>query len=120
MSGEILSGLIGSVLGPALGKMLGRFRLWKVFTICLLLIYLTIFLIGTLYVGPKQAFLELRQFIQPRALLIFVGISGGATLVAFLGRSAKATVKVVDVNSAATESECKHDMEDKPGASKGR
>jgi cysteine synthase len=51
---------------------------------------------GMLYVGPKQSFFELRQFVQPRALLVFAGISGGATLVAFLGRSSKAGSKVVD------------------------
>jgi hypothetical protein len=118
MSGEILSGLIGGVLAPVFGKILGRFRLWKVFAVCLLLIYLAIFLIGALYVGPKQSFFELRQFVQPHALLVFAGISGGATLVAFLGRSAKTDSKVVDANSAATESECKHDLEDKPGCSK--
>jgi hypothetical protein len=96
MSGEILSGLIGGVLGPVFGKIFGRFRLWKVFVVCLFLIYLAIFLIGMLYVGPKQSFLELRQFIQPRALLVFAGISGGTTLVILFGRSCKVASKVVD------------------------
>lgn len=89
MSGEILSGLIGGVLAPVFGKMFGRFRLWKVFVGCLFLIYLAIFIAGAIYVGPKQSLFELGQFVRPRVLLIFIGISGGVTLVAFLGRSAR-------------------------------
>ncbi|CAM2170474.1 membrane hypothetical protein [Paraburkholderia sacchari] len=118
MSGEILSGLIGGVLAPIFGKMLGRFRLWKVFVVCLFSIYLAIFLVGAFYVGLKQSFFELQQFVQPRALLIFTGISGGATLVAFFGRAAKTASTVTGANNAATESECKNDLEDEQGRSK--
>ncbi|MEM5330835.1 hypothetical protein VSR34_30160 [Paraburkholderia sp. JHI2823] len=118
MSGELLNGLIGSVLGSVIGKILGRFRLWKVFVVCFFSIYLTIFLIGALYVGPKQAFFELRQFVQARALLIFAGISGGATLVAFLGRTTKTAFNDVGENSAGVASECRHDLGDNRGRSK--
>lgn len=118
MSGEFLNGLIGGVLGPVFGKILGRFRLWKVFSVCFFSIYLVIFLIGALYVGPKQAFFELQQFVQARALLIFSGISGGATLVAFLGRSTKTALNDIGENSAAAASESKLDLGYKRGRSK--
>ncbi|WP_124663549.1 hypothetical protein [Burkholderia sp. Bp8998] len=102
MSGEILSGLIGGAIGPLAGRILGRFRVWKVFVVCLLLIYMSIFLIGAFYVGPKQSLLELKQFIQPRALLIFFAISAGVAFLAFLGHSAKVSQKEIDENSSAS------------------
>jgi hypothetical protein len=88
MSGEILSGIFGGLIAPVVSKLLGKFKLWKVFVSSLILIYVAIFLIGSFYVGPKQAFVELWQFVQPHALLIFCGISASAALVAFLGRDA--------------------------------
>ncbi|MBY8608324.1 hypothetical protein K7N18_26205 [Burkholderia arboris] len=100
MSGEILSGLIGGAIGPLAGKILGRFRVWKVFAVCLLLIYMSIFVVGAFYVGPRQSLLELKQFIQPRALLIFSAISAGVAFLAFLGRSAKNGQKKIDANSS--------------------
>jgi hypothetical protein len=100
MSGEILSGIIGGIFGPVFGKVLGRFSLWKVFVACLFLIYLAVFLVGAFYVGGRQSFVELGQFLRLRPFLIFAGISAGATLVAFLGRSAKDSQRQDDVGNS--------------------
>lgn len=89
MSIEHISGLIGGFFGPVFGKILGRFRLWKVFLMSMLLIYLGLFATGLVVVGFKATASRFGEFLTPFALLVFVGLSAAVTLVAFLGRAAQ-------------------------------
>ncbi|MBR8511710.1 hypothetical protein [Burkholderia cenocepacia] len=89
MSLESISGLIGRFFGPVFGRILGKFRLWKVFFASILLIYLGLFAAGIVVVGFKTAVSRFGEFITPFALLIFTGLSATVTLVAFLGHAAQ-------------------------------
>ncbi|CAM2166547.1 Major facilitator superfamily (MFS) profile domain-containing protein [Burkholderia latens] len=89
MSLESISGLIGGFFGPVFGRILGKFRLWKVFFASMLLIYLGLFAAGIVVVGFKATVSRFGEFLTPFALLVFVGLSGTVTLVAFLGHAAQ-------------------------------
>ncbi|WP_124663548.1 hypothetical protein [Burkholderia sp. Bp8998] len=86
---EIISGLVGGLFGPFFGRILGKFRLWKVFLASMLLIYLGLFTTGLVVVGFKATVSRFGEFLTPFVLLVFVGLSATASLVAFLGRTAK-------------------------------
>lgn len=88
MSGEIFSGLIGGLFGTGIGKILGRFRPWKVFVVTLSSIYLGLFIMGLVGVGYKKTIATLPRFLTPFAIGLFVTISMGVTLLAMLGRTA--------------------------------
>ncbi|MEK6422627.1 MAG: hypothetical protein V4801_23805 [Burkholderia gladioli] len=93
MSGEIISGLIGGVFGPLVGKVLGRFRLWKVFVVTLVILYGGVFLMGIVLVGFNKALPVFPELFAPAPLLGFVGLAVCVTFVAYLGRSATKKIK---------------------------
>ncbi|WP_413168971.1 hypothetical protein [Burkholderia latens] len=71
-----------------MGKVLGRFRLWKVFVAVLVLLYAGAFLMGIVLVGFKKTLPIFLELLAPVPLLVFIGLSSGATFVAYLSRNA--------------------------------
>jgi xanthine/uracil/vitamin C permease (AzgA family) len=55
----------------------------------MLLIYLGLFTTGLVVVGFKATASRFGEFLTPFVLLVFVGLSATASLVAFLGRTAQ-------------------------------
>lgn len=88
MSGEILSGLISGIFGPMIGKILGRFRLWKVFFVTLTAIYAAIFFFCLVSIGYKMTLLRFGEFFTLPAILSFLAAAGFATMAAFFGKTA--------------------------------
>ncbi|WP_321839594.1 hypothetical protein [Paraburkholderia bannensis] len=88
MSGEIYSGIFGGLIAPLFSKVLGKFKLWKVFVFSLALIYLSLYIFGAYFVGFKESFFEMSEYLRPKGILIFFGIAAAVTLAAFIGRDA--------------------------------
>lgn len=88
MFSEITSGLIGGLFGTTIAKILGRFRLWKVFLATLLMLYFILFVTCLFFVGWSVTLARFGEFFTPFPIKLFLGLSTCATFVAFLGRNA--------------------------------
>lgn len=98
MSGEIISGLVGGLFGTLAGRVLGRFRLWKVFVVTFLILYIGALLMGVVLVGFGKALPIFAELFAPLPLLVFVGLSAGVTFVAYIGRNAAKSMRDGDGN----------------------
>lgn len=104
MSGEIISSLIGGLFSSVIGKILGRFRPWKVFFVTFTSIYLGLLAMGLVGIGYKRTIAVMPQFFTPFAIALFVALSLGITLIAVLGRTAIQNSK----NEATKTGEVEH------------
>ncbi|WP_141685091.1 MULTISPECIES: hypothetical protein [Burkholderia cepacia complex] len=93
MPGEIINGLIGGLFGTFIAKILGKFRLWKVFVVTFAILYGGAFLMGIVLVGFEKALPIFSELFAPFPLLIFTSLSVSTTFVAYLGRSAAKKAK---------------------------
>ncbi|WP_155626438.1 hypothetical protein [Burkholderia diffusa] len=93
MPGEIISGLIGGFFGTFIAKIIGKFRLWKVFVITFAILYGGAFLMGIVLVGFEKSKPIFFELFAPLPLLIVTGLSVSTTFVAYLGRSATKNAK---------------------------
>lgn len=98
MSGEIISGLVGGLFGTLAGRVLGRFRLWKVFVVTFLILYIGALLMGGVLVGFGRALPIFAELFAPLPLFVFVGLSAGVTFVAYIGRNAAKSMRDGDGN----------------------
>lgn len=93
MSAEIVSGLASGLFGTVIAKLLGKFRLWKVFVTTFVLIYGGLFMTGLVLVGLRVTLTRFGEFFSLFPLLIFGALSASVTFVAYLGRNAARKAK---------------------------
>lgn len=98
MSGEIISRLFGGLFGTVIAKVLGKFRLWKVFVATFGTLYGGAFLMGLVLVGFKKTLPIFAELFAPLPLLVFIGLSASTTFVAYLGRNSVRKVKDGEAN----------------------
>jgi hypothetical protein len=89
MGADFWSGIIDGFLGQKISRLLGRFRLWKVFVISLLVMYLPALLFGLIKFGMGRTLSVMRQLCTPPGVFFFLAIAAAITFCAYLGSPVK-------------------------------
>jgi LytS/YehU family sensor histidine kinase len=104
MIDEILSGMLGGLLGPALAKWLGRFRYWVIFFVAMIAAHVGLFVAGVYAKGFQAAIkITLRETFTPVGILVPMGIGFLVVAVIFVGSFRNKNAPLSSSNKARSD-----------------